>query len=169
LENDMQVQVRVARPADANVVGEVLAASYPVLMAGAYDAALLDHALPLMTRANPRLLDSGTYYVAEIEGEPVGCGGWTFEEPGLGTLVPGIAHIRHFGVSVHFVGRGVGRALYNQCVVDARRAGVRQMECYSSLNGERFYGALGFRIVRCIDVQMGAKLVFPSIHMSRLV
>jgi GNAT superfamily N-acetyltransferase len=167
VENDMQVQVRVARAADAHSVGEVLVASYPALMAGAYDAALLERALPLMTRANPNLLASGTYYVAEIGGEPVGCGGWTLEEPGSGTLVPGVAHIRHFGVSVRFVGRGVGRALFDRCVADAQRSDVQQMECYSSLNGQPFYAALGLRTVRRIDVQMGAEIVFPSIHMCR--
>jgi N-acetylglutamate synthase-like GNAT family acetyltransferase len=166
---DMQVQVRVAGRDDAGLISEVLVASYPVLMAGAYDAPLLERALPLMTRANPKMLESGTYYVAEIDGEPVGCGGWTFEEPGSGTLEAGVAHIRHFGVSEHFVGRGVGRALFDRCLVEAQRSGVRQMECYSSLNGEPFYSALGYSTVRFIDVQMGAELVFSSIHMRRMI
>lgn len=165
----MKVKVRVARTADASSVRRVLLESYPLLMAGAYDDALLARALPLMTQANLGLLASGTYYLAEIEGEAVGCGGWTREEPGSGLLVPGVAHIRHFGVAVRFVGRGVGRALYERCAADARGSGVRRLECYSSLNGKAFYSALGFAVVRTIKVPMGAELTFPSIHMSRTI
>lgn len=142
----MSLQLRVAGAPDASSVRKVLVASYPVLMAGAYDEALLARALPLMTEPNPRLLASGTYYLAEIGGEPVGCGGWTPEEPGSESFVPGVAHIRHFGVCEHFVGRGVGRALYDRCAANARESGMRRLECYSSLNGEAFYSRLGFAV-----------------------
>lgn len=165
----MNAHVRNATAADANLIGEVLVASYPALMAGAYDEELLARALPLMTRPHPKLLVSGTYYVAEIEGEPVGCGGWSREEPGSGSLEPGVAHIRHFAVSERFVGRGIGRILYGRCAADARRVGVRRLECYSSLNGEPFYSALGFATVRSIDVRMATDLIFPSIHMRRSI
>lgn len=160
------IEIRIAGAADASAVRQVLAASYPVLMANAYDDALLARALPLMTLANPRLLGSGTYYLAEVDGKPVGCGGWTREEPGSGLVVPGVAHIRHFGVAEHFVGRGVGRVLYERCAADARKSGVQRLDCYSSLNGEAFYSALGFKVVRPVDVPMGADLNFPSLYMS---
>ena len=51
-----------------------------------------------MTRANPGLLASGTYYVAESRDSLiVGCGGWTRESPVDGGIEPGLGHIRHFG------------------------------------------------------------------------
>lgn len=165
----MTLEIRIAGATDASAVRQVLAASYPLLMADAYDEALLARALPLMTQANPRLLGSGTYYLAELGAEPVGCGGWTHEEPGSGLLVPGVAHIRHFGVVERFAGRGVGRALYDRCAADARKSGVQRFDCYSSLNGEAFYSALGFNVVRPVEVPMGADLKFPSLHMSRAI
>lgn len=64
----MTLEIRIAGATDASAVRQVLAASYPVLMADAYDDALLARALPLMTQANPRLLGSGTYYLAELGG-----------------------------------------------------------------------------------------------------
>lgn len=136
-------------------------------MAGAYDEGLLARALPLMTRANPKLLASGTYYIAEIEGEAVGCGGWTHEEPGSGLVVSGSAHIRHFGVVQQLAGQGVGRALYQRCAADAEEAGVSRFKCYSSLNGKSFYSALGFVTVCPVAVPMGDGLTFPSIHMQK--
>ena len=161
--------VRVARPDDAAVVERVLQASYPALMAAAYEVALLVRALPVMMRASPRLLSSGAYFVAELDGAVVGCGGWSHEKPGTGSVEPGIGHIRHFGTDAAWTGRGVGRAIYARCEAMARTAGVVQFQCYASRNGEPFYAALGFARIAAIEVPMGPDLLFPSIHMRRLI
>ena len=161
--------VRVARPDDAAPVERVLQASYPALMAAAYEVALLARALPVMTRASPRLLASGTYFVAELDGAIVGCGGWSHEKPGSSSVEPGIGHIRHFGTDAAWTGRGVGRAIYARCEATARTAGVVQLQCYASRNGVSFYAALGFAQIAPIDVSMGPDLVFPSVHMSRSI
>ena len=165
----MQVSIRVAVPADAAAVRDVLVDSYPALMGGAYPPALLARALPLITRPHPRLLAGGTYYLAEAEGEAVGCGGWSFWAPGSHAAEPGLAHIRHFAVRSGWAGRGVGRALYDRCARDARAAGARDFEAQASLNGEPFYAALGFVGIGPIDVPMGRDLAFPSILMRRAI
>jgi len=136
-------------------------------MADAYDPALLARALPLMTRAQPGLVGSGNYHVAEAGGQVVGCGGWSHEKPDAAETEPGIGHIRHFAVSRDWIGRGIGRAIYARCETQARAKGVRVFECYSSLNGEAFYRALGFSRVAAIEVEMEPGLAFPSIHMTR--
>ena len=100
--------VKVARPDDAAGVERVLRASYP-LMAAAYEAALLTCALPVMTRASPRLLAGGSYFVAEMAKLVVGCGGWSHEKPGTSLVEPGVGHIRHFATDAAWVGRGIGR------------------------------------------------------------
>ena len=161
--------VRVARPDDAGAVADVLRDSYPALMAGAYDPALLARALPLMTRSHPRLLASGSYYLCEAQGEAVGCGGWSFDRPGSDDREPGIAHIRHFATRSSWAGQGVGRALFRRCEADARAAGAVEFQCYSSLNGEGFYAVLGFVRVAAIDVPMAPGLDFPSLQMRRAI
>jgi GNAT superfamily N-acetyltransferase len=104
--------LRVAGPADAEAVTALLAASYPALLAAAYTADVLAATLPLMTKANPRLLASGTYYVAEADGGSLaGCGGWTAEMPGSGEVVPGVGHIRHFATHPQWTRRGVASAM----------------------------------------------------------
>ena len=160
--------VRPARPDDAGVVAEVLQSSYPALMAEAYDPGLLARALPLMTRPHPHLLRSGTYYLCEWQGEAVGCGGWSLEPPGGGAIEPGVAHIRHFATRSDHAGRGVGRALFQRCEAEARLAGARMFHCFSSLNGEPFYAALGFVRVEALDVPMGG-ILFPSLLMLRSI
>lgn len=163
------IAVRIARPGDAALVDLVLQESYPALMAGAYEPELLARALPVMVRSNPKLLASDSFYLAESGGEPVGCGGWTFDEPGTGVFESGTAHIRHFGVRPGWTGKGAGRLLYERCEIDARAAGARRFVCFSSLNGEPFYRAVGFISERVIDVSMGPDVGLPSILMTRTI
>jgi GNAT superfamily N-acetyltransferase len=128
-------RIRVATPEDAAAVGELLAACYPVLMRDSYEPAVLAAALPMMTRAHPGLLASGTYHVAEApDGRLVGCGGWTPERPDIGAIEPGVAHIRHFATHPDWIGRGVGRAICDRCISEARNFGASRLECFSSLN-----------------------------------
>jgi GNAT superfamily N-acetyltransferase len=127
------IAVRVACPQDGAAVEAVLGASYPDLMAAGYSADVLARALPLMVRANPALLCSGSYYVAEAhDGTVVGCGGWTSERPGAAgaPIDPTLGHIRHFATHPEWTRRGVARALLRRCLTDARAKGVRRFECY---------------------------------------
>ena len=160
--------IRIARPADADAVSVLLTASYPHLLAGHYDADTLSRALPYMTKANPALLASGTYYIVEREaGDLVGCGGWTVARPGTGEIVEGEAHIRHVATHPRWAKRGIGAALLVRCFNDARAHGVRKLHCLSTLNAVDFYRASGFETVGPIDVPMGPNLTVPSILMSR--
>lgn len=158
--------VRVATLSDAAGVGALLRASYPVLMASAYDEALLTPALRLMTRANPALLESGTFYVAEAQDElMVGCGGWSLDPPGGDAVEAMLGHIRHFGTHPDWTERGIGRAIYRLCEADARSAGITSFECDASLNAEKFYSALGFESIRRRDVELSAGVVLPGVLM----
>ncbi|MEZ5669842.1 MAG: GNAT family N-acetyltransferase [Alphaproteobacteria bacterium] len=168
-ESNTAVAIRTARPDDADAVRAVLEASYPALMAGAYPPAVLAALLPRMVDANPRLLGSGRYYLAEVAGAVAGCGGWSRERPGGGAAEPGLGHIRHFAVRADRAGRGIGRALMQRCLAEARADGVVLLECYASLNAEGFYRAMGFRTVGPLDVRMGPGPALPSMLMRRPV
>jgi N-acetylglutamate synthase-like GNAT family acetyltransferase len=137
-------------------------------MRSAYDDDVLAPALELMTKANPSLLASGTYYVAELAtGSLVGCGGWTPERPGTKSVEPGLGHIRHFAVHPDWTRRGVGRAILAFCDRAARAAGIRTFECYSSLNAETFYRALGFVRIREMDLELKPPVVLRGVLMRR--
>jgi GNAT superfamily N-acetyltransferase len=160
--------IRIAKPDDEPAVGVLLEASYPELMRRGYDAAVLAAALPVMTRANPVLLASGTYYLAETASRCiVGCGGWTRERPGSGEVEDGVGHVRHFATHPDWIGRGVGRGIYEVCEREARVAGINRFECYASLNAEGFYAALGFRTTRRIDLALTSDHVLPCVAMER--
>jgi len=121
-----------------------------------------------MTRANPTLLASGTYYISERElGSPVGCGGWTAARPGSGESIAGEAYIRHVATHPEWVGRGIGTSLLARCFSEARQFGIRKLHCFSTLNAERFYRASGFETIEPFDVRLGPSVTFPGVFMSR--
>lgn len=161
---------RIATVQDAKAVEGLLKASYPTLMAEAYDEAVLAPVLNLITQANESLLASGTYYVAEGKnGLVIGCGGWTLEKPpGADAITGSAGHLRHFGTHPAWIRRGVGRAIYRQCEAAAVEKNVSTLEVWSSLNSERFYAALGFRKVKVSSVEIGPNS-FPSVLMRRTI
>ncbi|MFH6785891.1 MULTISPECIES: GNAT family N-acetyltransferase [Methylobacterium] len=160
------IAIRRSGPDDGAAVTALPAATYPILMAPAYETATLSRALPLMVRANPVLLASGSFHVAGVPGQIVGCGGWTPERPGTGEVEPGLGHIRHFAVHPASGGCGIGRALFEACREQARARGVEAFECYASLNAEPFYRALGFTKLAPRDIAMGDGVQFPAVWMQ---
>jgi len=158
---------RVAVHDDRAAIENVLSASYPALMGDSYDADILAAVLPLITKANTALLASGTYYVVESRsGMIIGCGGWTrATPPGVAEATERIGHLRHFGTHPHWIRRGVGKAIYQQCVINARDQSVHTFEVLSSLNGVSFYAALGFKPLRKVTLAIGPDITFPAILM----
>jgi len=161
------VTVRIATSHDHEAVSRLFEASYGTLMRSAYEPGLLEPALPLMTRANPMLLASGTFFVAELGDATVGCGGWTRARPGRGDLEPGVGHVRHFATHPDYTGRGIGRALYRACETQATAKGVKRFECYASLNARGFYAALGFTTLARISIPLSEAVHLPAAHMAR--
>jgi GNAT superfamily N-acetyltransferase len=160
--------VKVACADDAPAVADLLEASYSQLLAGHYPEELLARALPLMTRANVRLLTSGTFFLATAgDGSAVGCGGWTLERPGTGETVHGVAHIRHFATHPGWTGKGVGRALLSRAIREAEAVSATTIEVFSTLNAETFYRAAGFTRLGAIELPFTPQIKFPAVHMAR--
>jgi GNAT superfamily N-acetyltransferase len=163
------LHIRAAVPADAETLSAVILASYSTLYRGWYPNDVLDAALPLMSRANPHLLASGTYYVAELAGEAVGSGGWTAAPPGGGTALPGVAHIRHFATHPDHLRKGVARALIERCLTEAGINGVRLLKCMSSLPAEDFYARMGFRRVEATEFVLRSDIRLAAVTMERVI
>lgn len=162
--------IRTAGPGDAGAVDSVLSASYPALMPAGYPPTVMERVLPIITRSNPALLDTGTYYLAEaVDGTPVGSGGWSFDWPGEPTRPPqpGLAHVRHFATHPGWLRRGVGRALLDRCFADAEAAGASRMLCYASLVAEEFYASAGFVAIGRNSMEFPPGNRFDSIVMER--
>ncbi len=161
--------VRVSTPSDMMAVDALLSRSYPVLLKRDYPPSLLVTAIPLISRANPRLMSSGTYFVVESEnGAIVGAGGWTPSAPPGFANEPDIGHVRHIVTDHRLTRLGIGRLLMDRIVLDSETSGVAQLECFSTLTAQAFYVACGFRTLAPMQVSLRPGIDFPAIHMRRL-
>ena len=153
---------------DGPAVSSLLEESYTKLLAIDYEPDLLAKLLPLVTKANSQLLASGNFYVAYTQpGHFIGCGGWSREQPGSNEIRQGEAHIRHFATHPNWIRRGVGRALLNRCMQDAKNASVKVPQCHSSLSAVDFYRASGFVVIRPIDMQSSPDVSTPGVLLRR--
>jgi GNAT superfamily N-acetyltransferase len=164
--------VRVAGAADLSAIDALLARAYPRLLKADYPPSTLVLAVPLISRANPRLIASGNYYVVEEEGTVVGAGGWTRSAPaGRPRRVPPRAtgHVRHVVTDDTRTRRGIGRALMTRILDEARADGVRVLECLSTRTAVPFYAACGFTELGPVDVALAPGIEFAAVHMARRI
>jgi len=159
--------IDVATPADLAAVDALLARSYPVLLKPDYPPSVLVTALPLISRAQPRLLASGTYFVARAGEEIVGAGGWNAGAPAGAVSAGGIGHIRHVVTDHRRTRQGIGRALMDRVFATARAAGVRHLACQATRTAVPFYAAVGFETLCEINVPLRPGIVFPAVRMAR--
>ncbi|WP_430440341.1 GNAT family N-acetyltransferase [Shinella sp.] len=155
------MKIRQTTAQDVPRIDALLHRSYPVMMATAYDKHALSVALPLMTKAKPDLLASGTFYPVEEAGDVLGCGGWTFGEPGSGRTSEGLAHLRHFAVDPAHTRQGVGRLIFKECTHTASRQGALRFQAFSSLNAESFYAGMGLKRLDIVRIPMREDVTFP--------
>jgi ribosomal protein S18 acetylase RimI-like enzyme len=161
--------LRVARPDDRAAITQLLERSYPTLMKSAYSAQEMAACLPLMTKANPVLLASETYYVVCEQEQVLGAGGWSWAEPGTKKISPGLVHIRHFAVDPSATGRGLGRQLFQRCLDDIAATDATTIDCQSSLNAVEFYRAVGLQPVGLFEIDMGEARRMPAMRMQMSV
>ncbi|MEM1375037.1 MAG: GNAT family N-acetyltransferase [Pseudomonadota bacterium] len=159
----MTLSIRPATLADTAAVDALLERTYPRLLKADYPPSVLVGAIPAMTRAQPKLMTSGTYYLAqEDDGRVLGAGGWT---PNRGR--PGWGDIRHVVTDDRALRRGIGRALMEHSFKAARAAGIGDLECWATLTAVPFYEAVGFRLIGPMTVRLQGAIEFPAMRMER--
>ncbi|KAL7560344.1 hypothetical protein ACA910_020265 [Epithemia clementina (nom. ined.)] len=172
--------VRPATPDDAEAVNEVLRTSYSEVMRPDYDEELLMKAVPHMSTARETLLTCGTWYVVEhpTTKQIVGCGGWTAEAPKVESLAVSessageqlVPHLRHFACHPQWTRCGVARAIWNRTwkEVSERFGSDTSMEVFSTITAVPFYGSMGFKVSKQIEIPLdGKSIMFPAVLMRR--
>ena len=125
-----------------------------------------------------QLVEDGTYFVVESNGELAGCGGWSRRATLYGgdrtsgrsalSLNPATdaARVRAMYTDPRHVRRGVGRLILSACEEAARREGFRRTELMSTLSGEPLYLACGYQpLERLSDARGGVPV--PLVRMSK--
>jgi GNAT superfamily N-acetyltransferase len=127
-----------------------------------------------------QLIDDGTYFVTEIDGAIVGCGGWSRRATLYGgdhsagrdaaLLDPATdpARVRAMYTHPDFTRRGVGRLVLETCEAAAAAEGFRTLELMATRAGLPLYQAYGFESVEEVEDASGG-IPVPLIRMRKPV
>lgn len=125
-----------------------------------------------------QLVDDGTYFVVEADGQIAGCGGWSRRATLYGgdhsagrdaaLLDPAqdSARVRAMYTHPDFVRRGVGRMILDRCEAAAAAEGFTSVELMGTLAGEPLYRAAGFVPVEHVVEPAGGTPV-PLVKMRK--
>ena len=103
-----------------------------------------------------QLIDDGTYFIVESDGQLAGCGGWSRRATMYGgDQTPGrsaalldptkdAARIRAMYTHPNHTRKGIGRLIISLCEEAAKAEGFTKMELVATLSGEPLYRACGF-------------------------
>ena len=175
----MNLTLRLAAVADVPLLTELIAASVRGLQAGDYTSAQMEGALRSVYGVDTQLILDGTYFVAEVDGTIVACGGWSRRRTLFGgdryagredsLLDPACdaAKIRAFFVHPKWVRRGIGTLVLEACEEAARTQGFSRFEMGATLTGVALYKARGYREVERLEVTLEGGEVLPIVRMAR--
>jgi len=149
---------------DLAAVDALLARSYPVLLRKDYPPSVLVTALPLICRAQPELLSSGSYYVMTEGPDILGAGGWTVDRQSRTK-----GHIRHLVTDDRHLRRGIAGQIVSVSMQAAKDRRIDEMECWSTYTAEPFYQSMGFETLGLLDVPLAPGITFPAKRMRRLL
>ncbi|CAN5551942.1 GNAT family N-acetyltransferase [soil metagenome] len=175
------MQIRLASMNDVEALNELIPLATRGLSPPFYTPAQIDRAVAHVFGVDRQLILDSTYFVVEIDGRIVGCGGWSrrktmfggdatgFKETADALLDPKIdaARIRAFFVHPDFARRGIGRTILQSCERAARDAGFCRLELVATLPGAPLYAACGYHQIEPLDIPIPDGSILPAIKMGK--
>ncbi len=172
------MSLRPAQLADIPALQALIAESVMVLQLD-YSEAQRQAALGTVFGVDTQLIIDQTYFVVELDGEIVACGGWSFRKTLYGAdalagrednrLDPATdaARIRAFFVKPGWTRRGLGGQILKACEAAAVAAGFRRFELGATLTGIPLYRAYGYEPIEATEAQMADGLPLPIVRMGK--
>jgi N-acetylglutamate synthase-like GNAT family acetyltransferase len=173
--------IRRATADDIPALEELIPQSVRLLSANYYTAEQIESGLTYIFGVDSQLITDGTYYVAETEGEIVGCGGWSKRRTLYGgdqakaevdsLLDPEIdaARIRAFFVHPDRKRQGIGSRIIETCERAAREAGFTTLELVATLPGEPLYKAFEYEVAERFEAVLPDGITLPLARMTKQV
>jgi len=171
--------LRAARRDDAPRIAELMRASVLELFPRQYDERQTASAAVHIADLDLQLIEDGTYYVYEQDGEIIACGGWSRRNKlfaGRGdadddarALDPATepARVRAMFVRADWTRRGLGRRILEACEAAARAEGFRQLSLMATLGGLPLYRSYGFVELEEQHVVMPDGVAIPCVSMEK--
>ena len=178
--SEMEFQLRLANAADVELIRDLIADSVRGLAKGIYSDEQIEMSIRSVFGVDHQLIDDGTYFVAEIAGRIVGCGGWSRRQTLFGAsdyaesrdstlLDPATqpAKIRAFFVHPDAARKGIGRAILQRCEAEALAAGFKAAEMMATLPGIPLYERCGYEKHESHDVNLPNGEAIICVRMSK--
>jgi GNAT superfamily N-acetyltransferase len=174
------VSLRPACLEDRPALEALIARSARELSAGDYTPEQIEGALRGAFGVDTQLIRDRTYFVVEVDGKIVGCGGWSKRKTLFGgdarfdrdaaELNPreDAAKIRAFFVDPDYARRGIGKAILDRCEAEARDHGFTRYELMATLPGLRLYAARGYVAGEAIQYPLGNGVTIPFVPMRKV-
>jgi GNAT superfamily N-acetyltransferase len=170
--------LRLATLEEADAIEVLMKASIRHFFPAYYDAPQVEASLLYVGVPDRDLIDDGTYFVAEIDGELVACGGWSKRDKlysgsdaaGDSRLLDPAteaAHVRAMFVRPDWGRRGLGRRIIEESEFAAKDGGFTTMSLMATLPGEPLYAACGFREIERTDVITPNGTPLPCVAMEK--
>jgi N-acetylglutamate synthase-like GNAT family acetyltransferase len=175
----MDITLRLAEMDDVPALQELIPLSARELSKGYYTSEQTESMIKYIIGVDTQLIIDQTYYVAEADGQIVGCGGWSKrktlyggdqikeqEDPLLDPKVDA-GHIRAFFVHPQWTRKGIGRRIILACEAAARAEGFTRMDLGATLPGEPLYAALGYVVTERFEIPTPDGISIPATQMQK--
>jgi len=141
---------------ERDAIQQLIAESARKLSREHYNDAQIEGAIATVFGVDTTLIEDGTYFVVESDGQLAGCGGWSKRKTLFGGdqyssrdtayIDPETepAKIRAFFVHPAHARKGIARMILSRCEDEARAEGFHALELLSTLPGIEFYKSCGF-------------------------
>lgn len=175
----MTLTHRRATRADLPALHELVTAAIDTLQRPFLDAAQIAASHAIMG-VDSRLVDDGTYFVVESDGEIAGCGGWSRRATLYGgdhtagrddtPLDPATdaARVRAMYTHPRHTRRGVGRLVLECCQAAATAAGFRRLELLATMAGQPLFRSFGFEPVETVT-NTASGVAIPLVRMVKII
>ena len=173
------VVIRRATEADVPALHALIEASVRGLQTNDYTPAEIEGALGHALGLDSQLVQDGTYFIAEVGGEMVASGGWSYRatlcgsdgmtgrEPASLDPAKDAAKIRAIFVHPAWARKGLGTLMLAHCEHEAQEAGFRRLEMGSTLTGAPLYRLRGYEEKERIAIQLPNGEALPIIRMAK--
>ena len=180
MKNDDPI-LRLARLDEADALDALMKASTRELFPNFYNERQTARSILYVAAVDRMLIEDGTYFVADADGELVACGGWSRRdklysgsgdsEADVTLLDPATqpARVRAMFVRSDWTRRGLGTRILEACEAAAKAEGFRHLALMATLPGRPLYERYGFRVTDSSGIPLADGDSIPGVAMEKAI
>lgn len=175
----MDYILRKATLEDRAAIEQLIIESARSLSREHYSEQQIEATIATVFGVDTNLIVDGTYFVAESNGELIGCGGWSkrktlfggdqYATRDSGELDPQTdpAKIRAFFIHPRYARKGIARAILSMCEAEAKACGFQALELMATLPGIKLYEACGYVGDQRVELEVGEGVTIGLLPMRK--